>query len=144
MRQYYFVLVMLSVLLAACSTDKTGSESITEKAPLPLVGSDIDEQGCKASAGETWSDLKQVCLRIFEQGIRLNPNDATLDQTLSAFALFDGTDDTKVELFMPRVKDSKILSKTADNNWSFNDLILSKEGKQYRLILDGKAFYQSE
>lgn len=142
-KQFLLILIASSVVLSACTNDK-GDNKENNKPALPLIGADADEHNCKATAGETWSELKQSCLRVFEQGIRLNPNDASLDQSLSAFALFNGEEDTKVELFMPKLKGSKILTKTAANTWEFNDLMLSKEGTIYSLILDNKAFYRSK
>lgn len=32
-----------------------------------LVGGDVDEYGCKASAGYSWCEYKQKCLRTFEE-----------------------------------------------------------------------------
>ncbi len=142
MKQYYFFFLLISICFACSNTEATKEQANEE--PVPLVGANTDEHNCKAAAGETWSELKQTCLRVFEQGIRLHPNDASLDQTLSAFALFNGEEDTKVELFMPKLNGSKILTKTAANTWEFNDLILSKEGTRYSLILDKKAFYQTK
>jgi len=47
-----------------------------EFAPCPpvMVGNDSDSHGCKASAGYSWCDLKQKCLRAWEE----NCTDATL------------------------------------------------------------------
>lgn len=70
-------LMAASLLLAACNT--TPRE--------PLVGADRDEHGCIGSAGYQWSALAGQCVRLFEQGIRLNPIDA--GQTVSAFVLFN-------------------------------------------------------
>ncbi|MBE0377213.1 hypothetical protein [Pseudoalteromonas prydzensis] len=49
------LLISLSVLLAACS----------EPAPKS-VGSDVDEYGCKASAGYEWCGKTQQCERPWE------------------------------------------------------------------------------
>ncbi|MGO2371358.1 MAG: hypothetical protein ACTH5C_03210 [Pseudoalteromonas prydzensis] len=49
------LLISLSVLLAACS----------EPAPKS-VGSDVDEHGCKASAGYEWCGKTQQCERPWE------------------------------------------------------------------------------
>lgn len=39
-----------------------------EFAPCPqLVGNDSDEHGCKGSAGYSWCDAKQKCLRVWEE-----------------------------------------------------------------------------
>jgi len=33
----------------------------------PLVGGDRDEHGCIGSAGYTWCEEKQKCLRVWEE-----------------------------------------------------------------------------
>ena len=77
-------LMAASLLLAACSTPEQH-----------LVGGDRDSHGCIGSAGYQWSALTKQCVRLFEQGIRLNPTDA--GQTSSAFVLFNA-DQSKAEL----------------------------------------------
>ncbi|MGL4506109.1 MAG: hypothetical protein ACRCUF_10280, partial [Aeromonas sobria] len=80
-------LLTASLLLAACS------------APEPsMVGNDHDNHGCLASAGYQWSPLANQCVRLFEQGVRLNPTDTS--QTSSAFVLFNA-DQTLAELHLP-------------------------------------------
>jgi len=39
----------------------------TGQAPGPLVGNDSDAHGCKPSAGYSWCEAKQKCLRIWEE-----------------------------------------------------------------------------
>lgn len=34
---------------------------------LPIVGNDIDEYGCIPSAGYTWCEVKNKCIRIWEE-----------------------------------------------------------------------------
>ena len=80
-------LMAASLLLAACSTPEQH-----------LVGSDRDSHGCIGSAGYQWSALTKQCVRLFEQGIRLNPTDA--GQTSSAFVLFNA-DQSQAELTLP-------------------------------------------
>ena len=69
-------LMAASLLLAACSTPEQH-----------LVGGDRDSHGCIGSAGYQWSALTGKCVRLFEEGIRLNPTDAS--QTSSAFVMFN-------------------------------------------------------
>ncbi|MFH0836441.1 MAG: hypothetical protein V1834_04745 [Candidatus Micrarchaeota archaeon] len=51
-----FGLLFVSLLLAGCTQQ-----------PEPIVGGDEDEHGCKASAGYSWCELKQKCLRTWEE-----------------------------------------------------------------------------
>ena len=46
-----------------CTTSSTPTPIPTP----PLVGGDVDEHGCKASAGYSWCAVKSKCLRTFEE-----------------------------------------------------------------------------
>lgn len=35
--------------------------------PSEIVGNDLDPYGCKSSAGYSWCEAKQKCLRVFEE-----------------------------------------------------------------------------
>ena len=43
-----------------------GSCAADPGAEAPLVGADVDEHGCRASAGYAWCEAKGACLRAFE------------------------------------------------------------------------------
>ncbi|ULH01928.1 hypothetical protein MF133_17465 [Aeromonas caviae] len=99
-------LMAASLLLAACNT--TPRE--------PLVGADRDEHGCIGSAGYQWSALAGKCVRLFEQGIRLNPADA--GQTVSAFVLFNA-DQSQAELTLPEGEPIRLIRQGEEGNWSW-------------------------
>ena len=73
----------------------------------PVVGADKDEHGCIASAGYSWSELLQECIRPFEKGVRLNSTDEK--NSLAAYLVFNA-DSSKVEVFLPGKKNHPILS----------------------------------
>ncbi|WP_429153598.1 hypothetical protein [Aeromonas hydrophila] len=98
-------LMAASLLLAACSTPEQH-----------LVGSDRDSHGCIGSAGYQWSALTKQCVRLFEQGIRLNPTDA--GQTSSAFVLFN-VDQSQAELTLPSGEQHLLTRQGAEGNWSW-------------------------
>ncbi|HAU4899514.1 hypothetical protein NAT02_11680 [Aeromonas hydrophila] len=98
-------LMAASLLLAACSTPEQH-----------LVGSDRDSHGCIGSAGYQWSALTKQCVRLFEQGIRLNPTDA--GQTSSAFVLFN-TDQSQAELTLPSGEQHLLTRQGTEGNWSW-------------------------
>lgn len=66
-----------------------------------LVGNDLDPNGCKASAGYTWSQVKQRCIRIFEDGVSFTAYDAkTGASNIEKVAYLVVSDDkTKAEVF---------------------------------------------
>ena len=86
--------LFLFLLLNACNGQKPDG--------TPTVGGDKDKHGCIGSAGYQWSELRGECIRLFEAGIRLDPQAKDLDQTTSAFIVYKSMDeDAVVELFLP-------------------------------------------
>ena len=62
MRNYLIIgLIMLSLLIAGCAP------STVQPNNQQIVGGDLDAHGCKASAGYTWCDPLQKCLRVWEE-----------------------------------------------------------------------------
>ena len=114
----------------------TKTDTITV-ADAPIAGGDSDEHGCKASAGYTWSVVKNNCIRVFESGIRLNAKAADLDKTLSAFVVFKSeTDESQAELFMPSEKKSILLAQDKKNGagkWTNDAYILTQWKGMYTL-----------
>ena len=98
-------LMAASLLLAACSTPEQH-----------LVGNDQDVHGCRASAGYQWSALTRQCVRLFEQGIRLNPTDA--GHTGSAFVLVNAAQ-SQAELTLPSGEQHLLTRQGAEGNWSW-------------------------
>ena len=76
----------------------------------PMIGGQRDAHGCLAPAGYTWSELRHTCLRLFEDGIRLDPVRPRGSAVISAFVLFEhGGDSSHAELFVPSSKGSVLL-----------------------------------
>ena len=115
--------VLLSIgifALTACnnqksnSSEKTEEQSVTEQS---TVGGDKDEHGCLTAAGETWSQLKQSCIQIFNVGQRLNPIETKDGEAvISAFVLFND-DKSEAELFLPNTQSNTILKITDNQNY---------------------------
>ena len=51
-----------------------------------LIGGNKDEHGCLTAAGYTWSELRRDCIRIFEDGVRVD--DPSLQPSLASYAVF--------------------------------------------------------
>ncbi|MFA6081178.1 MAG: hypothetical protein WC741_02110 [Patescibacteria group bacterium] len=43
------------------------STTVTPTIQKNLIGGDLDEHGCKGSAGYSWCGIKQKCLRVWEE-----------------------------------------------------------------------------
>lgn len=60
--------------LGACSPAANTSEPAGASARA--IGADRDAHGCIGSAGYTWSQVRQACIRIFEAGLAFAPDPA--------------------------------------------------------------------
>jgi hypothetical protein len=109
--QKKIIILTYFVLLTLASFAQT-----TDVKP-PKVGGDRDAHGCIGSAGYQWSVVKNECIRVFEKGIRLEPKDAKLGKSSSAFVVFKSdTDEQKAELFLSFSKTSILLTKVGKND----------------------------
>ena len=70
---YLFLIIFFSFFLAGCSLAdkiKTASQAPAGQSAdsdQQLIGGDKDEHGCIGSAGYTWCQEKQKCLRTWEE-----------------------------------------------------------------------------
>lgn len=87
-----------------------------ETANRPIGGAK-DSHGCNVSAGQTWSVLRNDCIRVFDDGIRLNPVKNSGSAVISAFVVIDESHN-KAELFLPSTKKTEILSKNSNGTFS--------------------------
>lgn len=109
------------------------------------VGGDRDKQGCIPSAGYTFSILKNDCVRLFEEKIKLNEVNPKKSHTTFAAVIFS-KDNKKAEIFLPDLKESQILLKTntkSQSNWKKGNLVLSKKNG-YILKRNGLLIYKSK
>ena len=117
MRKLPIIAICLFGLSACNKPVKTTDNTI--KKETPSVGADKDDHGCMPSAGQTWSELKQDCIQVFNQGFRLNPTETKKgDAVISAFVLLSD-DQSKVELFLPDSADhhSILMDKISKNTY---------------------------
>jgi len=111
---------LVSIQLA-CSNSQSKNVAATspvkQVSTAPISGADVDKHGCKASAGYTWSVLKNSCIRVFETGISLAPKAAHLDTTTVAHIVFKSDDeDAQVEVFLPNKEGSLLMDKIAEED----------------------------
>ena len=103
-----------------------------------MTGNDRDSHGCISSAGYTWSEVRQSCIRIFEEGVRLNNSDDP-QATLAAYAVFSANNDS-VELFLPEKDKHPVLARR-DDCWSDRDYVLCNENGRMCLLYKGKIIF---
>lgn len=80
----------------------------------PVLGGDRDVHGCKGSAGYTYSQIKNDCVRVFEQKIKLKEVGSDKSYTTMTAVIFS-KNMKQAEIFIP------------DGN--AKSIILEREGK---------------
>lgn len=145
MKKTVFILSSVFVMTACNNSNKDTPSDEDKKsniADTTTVGGEKDEHGCLTSAGETWSQLKQGCVQIFNVGQRLNPivqKDG--EAVISAFILFN-TDKTEAELFLPNAKSNSILKKNGAEIYEGGEYKF--DGKDTSLYISGTKSYTAQ
>ena len=119
----FLIMIIFAFSCAKQIDQKKESKSpILKEEKTQLVGGDLDEHGCKASAGYTWSELRKECIRVFEIGTRLNHYEQSGETaTTSAFVIFENNGN-KAELFLDTQKESIILERKSEGQpWVKDD-----------------------
>ncbi len=122
MRNKGLIVILLAVFFTSCNLilkDKkdnieVNTEFITNGG-REVVG-EADKHGCAISAGYRWSNLKKGCIRVFEEGFRLNPiedqedffENELEDNDVSCFIVFS-EDKKQAEIFLPTNEESIVL-----------------------------------
>jgi len=134
----------LILFLASCDLilkqrDDTEAEVNTNE--NVVLGNDKDEKGCVTSAGYKWSLLRKECIRVFEEGYRLNAVDTLKsdDMQQSAFVIFD-KEATQAELYLPNTPKSILLKKQGDAVYKSGDWLLRTDSN-YQLRKQGTVLY---
>lgn len=100
MKKLTLIAICMAGLSSCNKPGKTTENTVKEN--KQALGSAKDEHGCVASAGQTWSQLEQNCIQVFNKGFRLNPaGPKKSEAVISAFILFSD-DQSKIELFLPQ------------------------------------------
>lgn len=124
----------------------SGESGVGEKATEPLVGNDRDAHGCIASAGYTYSVVRQDCIRLWEEATALAPTVVLGTPALPAYVV-RSANWQHAEVFLPGQADSITLTlKTTpgDPTWTdpYNTWQLSYDKIQgWKLAQDGNVLY---
>lgn len=96
--------------------DRSDDEADVTTNKKVQIGTDKDKNGCVTSAGYKWSLLRKECIRVFEEGYRLNSIDQLEGESIvkSAFVIFEEGGD-RAELFLPDSETSIMLEKDSKN-----------------------------
>lgn len=123
MKQLSYLSILFLAIFSCNNQEKTNIEEETTKTET-TIGGEKDEHGCLIAAGETWSELKQSCVQIFNVGKRLAQGASAVkngevineEAKFNAFVLFND-DQSKAEIFLPGKKETVILDKTVENTY---------------------------
>lgn len=136
--------ILTLFLLAACSESKpaagTQLETKNEDKPSALTGNSKDEHGCLGAAGESWSELLQTCVRIFNVGDRLNPTEAKPGEAvISAFILFN-EEKSKAEIFLPNSEKKSFIMERDSTGVYLKDSVKYDPGERSIYINEIKKY----
>ncbi len=135
-------LIVVAFLIVGCEK--------APEAPSPVAaGADVDAKGCKPSAGYTWSEMKQQCIRIWEEGVAFEPVDTT-DPDQWAFVVFSDDKplaelywgDQRAVLNVQPAEEGDISPVVMKNTAKAIEVLRTKD--VYVLRINGKAAYTHE
>lgn len=138
---HYSLVSILILLLSACNAvQERQTNGQTEN--IEVIGGAVDDHGCLSAAGESWSQLYERCLQIFNEGVRLNPTKVQEGEAcIRAFVLYS-PDSTQLELFLPQGEVQAILPQTQPKVYELGEYVYNaQEGKLY---IKGVIAYQIE
>ncbi|MDX2134775.1 MAG: hypothetical protein SFV52_08315 [Saprospiraceae bacterium] len=123
------LLCALVVLTGACQSEPEAPKPRDPQLPpnVPAIGADRDEHGCTPSEGYRWSKVQNKCIRLVVGGIRLLPQDSSVERHSFAFVVFSG-DREQAELYLPREKGSVVMNRTGKADgyaWVYDDYTLT-------------------
>lgn len=146
MKKIAFLALGVVLFLGCNNAQQTKSSEKTEdqaKEETPSIGGDKDEHGCLVGAGQTWSEIKQGCIQVFNVGTRLNPVDTKEgDAVISAFVVAND-DQSKLELFLPDDSKTTVILDKTENNLYQKD-IYKYDAKKSDLYINGTVKYKGE
>lgn len=111
MKKLLILTLVLSLLsLSACSLneDDRGEEKLGQINHSDLLGGDRDEHGCIGSAGYSWCEIKQKCLRAWEESCEeggLKVNESVSSEELGIKVSYYSNPENKTE---SKVEDNRI------------------------------------
>lgn len=134
MKKTNLLITLVSMLcLCACGgqSKQNAQEMSADSIEQPLVGGSRDAHGCLASAGYIWSEVRKDCVRLFEEGIRLEDTAG-----VPCFIVFS-QDSTQAELFFYNGDKNEILDRRSLTKGGFVWNVEDDDTKNLRLE-DGK------
>lgn len=131
---------LAAAFFIACQSNRTVTNAVQNDS-LTNIGGDVDKKGCLTSAGYTWSQLKNDCIRPFEDGISLDILNAANSYQTVAYIFIDSLQ-KKAEIFVSEEDESIILEQRNDSLFTNGKFHLAKENFCWTLSLNKIKLYQ--
>ena len=142
MKKIFLFSVIIGLSFSCATKNAKENKAVNESKPEKVVvGGDSDSHGCKASAGYSWSVLKNKCIRLFEEGTKLSHAEDGKTYTSVAYVIFEGN---KAELFLDTQKESIILERKSEGDSWVNGNLQLIPWKGYVLKKAGKIIYTGQ
>lgn len=139
MKKVTYLFAAFLTLTACNSYQGTSTQTTTETTDSEIsIGGQRDKHGCLTPAGQSWSELLQRCIRVFDDGIRLNPVTPETGAVFSAFVVFN-SDQSQLELFLPKTENTTILQKA--ENGLYKNRQYTYDANEKVLYIQGEKKY---
>ncbi len=125
MKNGIFFSIFTAMVILGCNRtvqQETPSREATVPEKVVAVGGSKDSLGCLVSAGESWSQLEQQCIRPFESGFRLNPVDKVGDSAIISAFILISQEGNKAELFLPEDESNNVILESDGKGFYVNQL----------------------
>lgn len=132
-------IMVASLLFVSCQQKNKEAAQSKETA---TVGGDKDKHGCIASAGYTWSTLKDSCVRPFEQ-IQLDIVNNSDSYETAAFLIIDDKKHA-AEVFLKESPESIVLKHVKEYAYENQDYKLIQDQHCWTLIKGEKTLYKEK
>lgn len=114
----------------------------------PAMGADRDEHGCIASAGYTYSVVRNACVRLWEVGTALVPVVSEGDPVLNAYVV-QSEDGATVEVFLPGFSQGLVMKRAENTDiptWTANHIwtLTYDPDPGWKFLQQGQLLYASK
>lgn len=138
-----FSLAILLFFFASCERilkDPGEKEVVVATDHKVVFGTEKDAKGCVTSAGYRWSAIRKECIRVFEEGYRLNTITELKGESISksAFVIFEDNGNM-AELYLPDGSPSILLKREKEGSPYKSEIWTLELQDSYSLIKDGQV-----
>ncbi|MBE99796.1 hypothetical protein [Flavobacterium coralii] len=141
------LLALIAVTFLFCACDFMLKDREDDNAVVPadkkvMLGTDKDANGCVLSAGYRWSVIRNECIRVFEEGYRLNSIEELKSEGISksAFIIFE-ENGNRAELFLPEENVGILLKREKEGTPYKNNVWTLQTQNGYSLLKGGVLQY---